>query len=146
MLTVPNRLRIARAVAIVVALIVYAPVFCAADGPALKSYNAAIGESSISGISSGAFMAVQFGVAWSSIIKGVGVVAGGPSYCAQASAADFLNGFTLPLATATGPCMAGPPPDLQPMIGEVEAKASAGDIDPLDNIKRQKIYLFHGYN
>src|SRR6476659_9789511 len=30
-------------------------------------------------------MAVQFGFAWSSIIKGVGV--GGPFYCAQASAA-----------------------------------------------------------
>ena len=91
-------------------------------------------------------MAVQFGVAWSSIIKGVGVVAGGPFYCAQASAADFLNGYTLPVATATGPCMAGPPPDLQPMIAKVEAKATAGEIDPLDNIKRQKIYLFHGYN
>src|SRR4029077_5725124 len=72
-----------------------------ADGPTLKSYNAAISESSISGISSGAFMAVQFGVAWSSIIKGVGVVAGGPFYCAQASAADFFNGFALPVATAT---------------------------------------------
>jgi poly(3-hydroxybutyrate) depolymerase len=117
-----------------------------ADGPTLKSYNAPIGESSISGISSGAFVAVQFGVAWSSIIKGVGVVAGGPFYCAQASAADFLNGYTLPLATATGPCMAGPPPSLQPLIAEVEAKAPAGEIDPLDNIKRQKIYLFHGYN
>ena len=117
-----------------------------ADGPTLKSYNAAISESSISGISSGAFMAVQFGVAWSSIIKGVGVVAGGPFYCAQASAADFFNGFALPVATATGPCMVGPPPDLQPMIAEVEAKATAGEIDPLDNIKRQKIYLFHGYN
>ena len=32
-----------------------------AEGPALKPYNAAIGDSSISGISSGAFMAVQFG-------------------------------------------------------------------------------------
>ena len=32
------------------------------------------------------------------------------------------------------------------MIAEVEAKATAGEIDPLDNIKRQKIYLFHGYN
>ena len=73
-----------------------------AQGQALKSYNAAIGDSSISGISSGAFMAVQFGFAWSSIIKGVGVVAGGPFYCAQASAADIINGFTLPLANATG--------------------------------------------
>lgn len=117
-----------------------------AEGPALRSYNAAIGDSSISGISSGAFMAVQFGLAWSSIMKGVGVVAGGPFYCAQASAADFINGYTLPIANAVGPCMTGPPPDLQPMVAKAEAKAAAGAIDPLDNIKRQKIYLFHGYN
>ena len=94
--------RVALAAAIALAMVPATPIR-AADGPVLKSYNAAIGESSISGISSGAFMAVQFGVAWSSIIKGVGVVAGGPFYCAQASAADFLNGFTLPLATATVP-------------------------------------------
>jgi poly(3-hydroxybutyrate) depolymerase len=137
--------RIALAAAIALAT-VPATAVRAADGPPLKPYNAAIDESSISGISSGAFMAVQFGVAWSSIIKGVGAVAGGPFYCAQASAADFLNGYTLPVATATGPCMAGPPPDLQPMIAKVQAKATAGEIDPLDNIKRQKIYLFHGYN
>jgi hypothetical protein len=80
---------------------------------ALPAYNAAIGESSISGISSGAFMAVQFGTAWSSIIKGVGVVAGGPFYCAQADASDIVNGYTLPLLTATGPCMKGPPPPLR---------------------------------
>jgi hypothetical protein len=45
----------------------------------LRGYNAAMGESSISGISSGAFMAVQFATAWSSVIKGVGVIAGGRS-------------------------------------------------------------------
>lgn len=117
------------------------------QGRELKSYNAAIGDSSISGISSGAFMAVQFGFAWSSIIKGVGVVAGGPFYCAQASAADIINLYALPIATATGSCMKGdPPPDLQPMVAKLEAKAASGAIDPLDNVKRQKIYLFHGYN
>ena len=58
---------------------------CSDEKGALQSYNAAIGESSVSGISSGGFMAVQFGAAWSSIIKGVGVVAGGPFYCAQAT-------------------------------------------------------------
>jgi hypothetical protein len=118
-----------------------------AEGPELRSYNAAIGDSSISGISSGAFMAVQFGFAWSSVIKGVGVVAGGPFYCAQASAADIINWYALPIARATGSCMKGdPPPDLQPMVAKLEAKAAAGEIDPLDNVKRQKIYLFHGYN
>jgi hypothetical protein len=50
----------------------------AAEPVALRGYNAAIGETSISGISSGAFMAVQFATAWSSVVKGVGVIAGGP--------------------------------------------------------------------
>jgi poly(3-hydroxybutyrate) depolymerase len=135
----------ALAVATVLAA-VNATAVLGADGPGLNSYNARLGETSISGISSGAFMAVQFGVAWSSIIEGVGVVAGGPFYCAQASADDLINGFLLPMATATGPCMTGPPPDLQPMFAKVEEKASAGEIDPLENIRHQKIYLFHGYN
>ena len=39
-----------------------------AEPVALPGLNAAIGDSSISGISSGAFMAVQFGTAWSSVI------------------------------------------------------------------------------
>jgi poly(3-hydroxybutyrate) depolymerase len=76
----------------------------------LAGFNADIGESSISGISSGAFMAVQFATAWSSLIKGVGVVAGGPYWCAKADADDIMNDYTLPIMTATGPCMAGPPP------------------------------------
>ena len=117
-----------------------------AEAQALKSYNAAIGDSSISGISSGAFMAVQFGVAWSSIIKGVGIVAGGPYYCAQAKASDVVTDFTQPIITATGPCMTGPLTDLTPMFDAVKAKAADGTIDSPENIKRQKIYLFHGYN
>ena len=52
--------------------------FAKAEGAKLPALNAPITESSISGISSGAYMSVQFGVAWSSVIKGVGVVAGGP--------------------------------------------------------------------
>ena len=126
---------------------------CAAfvAGPAqaeerLTGFNADIGESSISGISSGAFMAVQFATAWSSVIKGVGVVAGGPFWCARADADDFLNGYTLPIMNATGPCMAGPPADLGASFAKADAKAASGDIDPLKFVGRQKIYVFHGYN
>jgi hypothetical protein len=110
----------------------------AAEPVALRGYNAAIGESSVSGISSGAFMAVQFGTAWSSVIKGVGVIAGGPYWCAKADADDFINGFTLPIMTATGSCMTGPPPDLNIFIAKADAKAASGDIDPLPNLRRQK--------
>ena len=71
---------------ILMALICVGPIAVpafAAEPVALHGYNAAIGESSISGISSGAFMAVQFATAWSSVIKGLGVVAGGILVCAS---------------------------------------------------------------
>jgi len=107
----------------------------AADLEALPALNAAISESSISGLSSGAFMAVQFGTAWSSTIKGVGVVSSGPFYCAQSS-----------LVTAMGACMKGPPPSLRVSTERANSTAQSGDIDSTDNLERQQIYLFHGYN
>jgi hypothetical protein len=120
----------------------------AAEPVALRSYNAPIGENSISVVSSGAFMAVQFGTAWSSIIKGVGVVAGGPYWCAKADAYDAITWYWGPVWRATGSCMKGPASDrnVSGFIAKADAKAAAGDIDPLKNLSRQKIYLFHGYN
>lgn len=131
------------AIALACAAIVAGPALAAEP---LSGYNADIGESSISGISSGAFMAVQFGTAWSSVIKGVGVIAGGQYWCAQADADDVMNGFTLPIMHATGSCMKGPPPDLKISFAKADAKAASGDIDPLRFVSRQKIYLFHGTN
>jgi hypothetical protein len=123
----------------------FAPVLAAA-APPLGAYNADINKSSISGISSGAFMAVQFGVAWSSIIKGVGVIAGGPYYCAQGNAIDGLLGNIGPALTATGPCMKGPPPALEPLITQADEWAKSGGIDDPRNIAHQRIYIFAGYN
>jgi fibronectin type III domain protein len=131
-------------IALICAMVVVAsPV--AAEPAALRSYNAAIGESSISGISSGAFMAVQFGTAWSSVIKGVGVIAGGPFWCAKANADDAFDGYLRLFLAITG-CMKGPAPDIGPFIAKADSKAASGDIDPLQNLTRQKIYLFHGTN
>jgi len=48
--------------------------------PALRA-----GQVSVSGLSSGAFMAVQFEVAFSRTVIGAGVIAGGPYFCAQGS-------------------------------------------------------------
>ena len=131
------------AIALACAAIVAGPALAAEP---LSGYNADIGESSISGISSGAFMAVQFGTAWSSVIKGVGVIAGGQYWCAQADADDFINNFTLPIMHATGACMSGPPPALSTSFAKADAKAASGDIDPLRFVSRQKIYVFHGTN
>jgi len=112
----------------------------------LDAYNADIKESSISGISSGAFMAVQFGVSWSSTVKGVGVIAGGPYYCAQGTAAEGLSGNLLADLTATGPCMKGPPPALGALFEKADEWARRGDIDDPSNIAHQLIYIFSGYN
>jgi len=130
--------------------VVLAAVFCggsAAGTPAiaeplaLNAYNAPISESSVSGISSGAFMAVQFGTAWSSVIKGVGAIAGGPFWCAEADAEDFVTAYWGPILRATGLCMKGPASDLniRDFIAKANDKASSGDIDPLSNLEGQKI-------
>ena len=124
----------------------FVPATARADNPPLGAYNAEISESSISGISSGAFMAVQFATAWSGTINGVGVIAGGPYYCAQATALGGLGGNIGAILTATGPCMVGPPPALEPLIKQTDDWARAGDIDDTHHIASQKIYVFDGYN
>jgi len=48
----------------------------------LGSYNVNPNYVHVSGISAGAYFAVQFAVAYSSLVKGAGAVAGGPYYCA----------------------------------------------------------------
>ena len=49
---------------------------CANDP--LPAYGAEAAEVTVSGVSSGGFMAVQFHVAYSGSVKGAGVIAGGP--------------------------------------------------------------------
>ena len=104
---------------------------------ALGSYNVKLDETSISGISSGAYMAVQFAVAHSAIIRGVGAIAGGPYYCGQ----NDLN-------IAYRSCMVGYPayPSAPPLVTTAQGWATAGDIDPLTNLAAQKVWVFHGYN
>src|SRR5438876_2008957 len=133
--------RLIRVTLIVTALGI-APASAEGNAPPLDAYNADIRECSISGISSGAFMAVQFGVSWSSTIKGVGVIAGGPYYCAQGTATEGLSGNLLPALTATGPCMKGPPPALDPLFSRTDEWGRRGDIDDTSNIAHQHIYIF----
>jgi len=45
----------------------------------------------VSGLSSGGFFAVQFHVAYSSLVKGAAIFAGGPFYCAESNLVDAEN-------------------------------------------------------
>jgi hypothetical protein len=66
-------------------LALVAPAASAVAAPKLAEFNVAPGHVTVSGLSSGAFMAHQLHVAHSDIIDGVGIFAGGPYYCAEGS-------------------------------------------------------------
>lgn len=90
---------------------------------------------SVSGLSSGGFMAVQMHVAYSATFaKGAGVVAGGPYDCAEGA-----------LSNALGRCMttSGSIP-----VGHLAAltrtRATGGQIDAVSNLATSKAYLFAG--
>ena len=122
------------ALAAVVAMLPGAHAYAAE--PRLASYNADIAQTSVSGISSGAYMAVQFGTAWSSTVMGVGAIAGGPFGCSEGSGSAALS-----------TCMGGAPaPDLAAFIKRTDAWSKGGQIDSTTGIAAQKIYLFNGYN
>lgn len=100
----------------------------------LPSYNVDIAKTSVSGISSGGYMALQFALAHADIVTGVGVFAGGPYRCAA-------NG----VGTALSTCMLGKPDPLQAVL-ETNTAAAHGRIASTSNIGRWRVWLFSGYN
>ena len=107
---------------------------------------------SVSGISSGAYMAQQFHVIHSSKIMGVGMVAGGPYNCSGGfyylSLFDPTN-----LYAALNVCSAANffglfagPPDVAQSIDFTQVEAEAQRIDDPVNMRKARIWLFSGGN
>lgn len=112
--------------------------FLCADASAsdkLPHVNASPNSVSVSGLSSGAFMAEQYQVAYSASVIGAGIVAAGPYYCAMG---HVLNALI---------CM-GQYPLLTPNSGLfwllTQQAASEKKIDPVKNLKTRRIYIFSG--
>ncbi len=99
----------------------------------LPAYNIDTGKTTVSGLSSGGFMANQLGVAYSSLFKGVGVFAAGPYMCAG------LSNYTSCMYNASISSTA-----LANMQGRIDTYSSSGAIDNKANIAGQKVYLFIG--
>ena len=106
--------------------------FAAVNLPALNIDKT---QTTVSGLSSGGFMAVQLHVAYSATFKkGAGVVAGGPFYCAEGS-----------VMNATGRCMASPAGiPTSTLVSTTNNWASQGLIDPVSNLQSSKVYMFSG--
>ena len=108
---------------------------CAIDP--LPAYGADAAETTVSGVSSGGFMAVQFHVAHSDSVKGVGVIAGGPYYCAQGNVwAAYYNCLT--------PSASRPLPNVALLKAEADTLARARLIDPTDGLAAARVWLFSG--
>lgn len=102
-------------------------------GQTLGGYGADPNGISVSGISAGAAFAVQFHVAFSSEVNGVGVVAGLVYHCAEGT----LAGAEM--------CMYDPYTIVvDRMINYADNSASEGKIDATSNIAGDKVYIFDG--
>lgn len=98
----------------------------------LPSLNIDRTQITVSGLSSGGFMANQLGIAYSATFKGVGVFAGGPYMCAGHS------NYTACMYNASiGASM------LNAMQADIN-NWSGTAIDPKANVAAQKVYLFVG--
>jgi poly(3-hydroxybutyrate) depolymerase len=108
---------------------------CAVQAAPLPSLVIEPGQTTVSGLSSGGYMAVQLHVAYSATFaKGAGVVAGGPFYCAEGS---VLN--------ATGRCMKRTTAiPVASLVNTTKSWAASGLVDPVANLANSKVYLFSG--
>lgn len=125
-----------------------------------KGVHIDVGQISVSGISSGGFMAHQFHVAHSAHVVGAGVVAGGPYYCARGNILDAVtrcSQFVMLQCVALGldarwcsrTDLAPRSTDAvgtaaQESFAEAVRQQGAGTIDPLTNLKQARVYLFSG--
>jgi poly(3-hydroxybutyrate) depolymerase len=100
----------------------------------LPKYNVDRTQISVSGPSSGACMATQMHVAYSSLIMGVAILAGAPYYCAK--------GFNV---IAVNAC-ANTPNDINmsDLIAQTNRYAASNDVDPTSNMRNDRIFIFHG--
>jgi len=92
-------------------------------------------EITVSGLSSGAYMATQFHFSYNNQVTHVELLAGGPYDCAQGD-----------LTTALTRCVdkkgAGIP--LSTLLDVARQRAAAGSIDPLSALQNDQVWIFHG--
>jgi poly(3-hydroxybutyrate) depolymerase len=81
-------------------------------------------------------MAVQYQVAFSKSVKGAGVVAGGPYYCA-----GTLGYAAAAICMGMVPFM---PPNPALTLEAAQEFAVSGQIDPLDGLQDDRIYVYSG--
>jgi hypothetical protein len=143
------------ALTIVLALATPAPALAEETKPApLPALGADISQTSVSGISSGAYMAGQFEIAHSKLVIGAAIIAGGPYGCADSAYSGMMPGpgaAFLNLSQAMNGCMLNAMrfwgvPNPKQLADKTKRLAEEDRIDPIADVRKDRIYLFSGSN
>ncbi len=119
----------------------------------LPKLKAEITQTSVSGISSGAYMAGQFQLAHAKQVTGAAIIAGGPWGCAESAFASMMpGGFGTELMNinkAVNGCMSNKMaalgvPNPAALADKAKQRASKGEIDPIADVASDRVYLFSG--
>src|SRR5256885_13999079 len=96
--------RMFAAAAALLCLIVSAGFAAAQTPPALRGYDKLEKTVTVSGLSSGGFFAHQFHIAYSALVNGAGIIAGGPYSCARQVPFWLAANPSASTIVATGMC------------------------------------------
>ncbi|WP_333608602.1 extracellular catalytic domain type 2 short-chain-length polyhydroxyalkanoate depolymerase [Arsukibacterium sp.] len=91
-------------------------------------------EVTVSGVSSGGYMAAQYHLAFAEQVSGAAIIAAGPIYCAQNS-----------LQLAFAQCLGQPAlPPAQALLDYITLQQQQGELAPVSALANDKVWLFHG--
>ncbi len=123
-----------------------------ASSDPLPALGADLTQTTVSGLSSGAYMAGQFQVAYSQLVTGAGIVAGGPYACAETPGGDLNPFWGVVLGwnqeRAQDDCMDdgwwfwSTVPAPANLLDYAKQLAEADKIDALSGLAADKVYLF----
>lgn len=124
------------------------------DNNLLPALGAKRDQVSVSGISSGAYMAGQFQMAQAKRVSGAAIIAGGPYGCSESVWADVMPGpgtALLNISKAVNGCMlnslsAWGVADPARLADRARKSADSNKIDPIADVVSDRVYLFSGQN
>ena len=120
----------------------------------LPPLGADLQQTSVSGLSSGGYMAGQFHAAHSKYVMGAAIIGAGPYACARSGVANSTSVFAVALAAnlvqAETGCMKATLSRIADVLDGKRLASFAADlatreeIDPLQGLSRSKVYVFSG--
>lgn len=104
----------------------------------LPALNIDSSKVTISGISSGGYMAQQMHLAYSDVFSAAAIIAGGPFYCAE-------NNIGLALTRCMKPD-ANNKPNVSRLKSITQTFDALGDIAPVDNLYKDRVWIYSSAN